>query len=126
MRFRWLFLKQCNEANPHFPGDDASARRLADSRFGQQVVAMPTPGIADLIASLSLCDCVICSDGGAVHLAAALGKPVLCFFGSEDRRLWYPWGVPYELLQKQSRLVRDIEVEEAWTAFRRLIEKPAI
>jgi len=112
-----------NEANPHFPGDDASARQLANGSCGEQVVALPTPGIGDLIASLSLCDYVVCSDGGPVHLAAALGKPVLCFFGSEDPRIWYPWGVPYELLQKESRLVRDIEVEEAWTAFRRLVEK---
>jgi ADP-heptose:LPS heptosyltransferase len=115
-----------NEANPYFPGDDASAQRLANGNCSRPVVAMPTPGIADLIASLSLCDCVICSDGGPVHLAAALGKPVLCFFGSEDRRLWYPWGVPYELLQRESRLVRDIEVEEAWAAFRRLLEATAL
>jgi ADP-heptose:LPS heptosyltransferase len=84
---------------------------------------MPSPGLAELIAGLSLCDYVVCSDGGPVHLAAALGKPVLCFFGGENRQLWYPWGVPYELLQTDSKQVRDISVDAAWAAFERLMDK---
>jgi ADP-heptose:LPS heptosyltransferase len=109
--------------NPRFPGDDASAESLARGLHVRRIVRMRTPDVAELIASLSLCDYVVCSDGGPVHLAAALGKPVLCFFGGEDRSLWYPWGVPYELLQKETRQVRDISIEDAWSAFQRLVEK---
>jgi ADP-heptose:LPS heptosyltransferase len=109
--------------NPRFPGDDASAEALTRGPAARHIVPMPTSDVTELIAALSLCDYVVCSDGGPVHLAAALGKPVLCFFGGEDRSLWYPWGVPYELLQKETKQVRDISVEEAWSAFQRLVEK---
>ena len=109
--------------NPRFPGDDASAASLARGLAGRRVVPMPTPDVTELIASLSLCDYVVCSDGGPVHLAAALRNPVLCFFGGEDRRLWYPWGVPYELLQKDTKQVSDISLDDAWSAFQRLVEK---
>jgi heptosyltransferase-3 len=112
--------------NALFPGDDESARMLVATTGARQIVAMPTGGLDELIASLSVCDYVISSDGGPVHLAAALGKPVLCFFGSENRHLWYPWAVDYELLQTDSKQVRDISVEAAWRAFERLREKTGI
>ncbi len=103
-----------------FPGDDDSAKQLAQSKPGGRLLAIPTSGLSDLIASLAVCDYVICSDGGPVHLAAALGKPVVCFFGSERPELWHPWGVPYRLLQPASRNVADITVEEALRAFSEL------
>ena len=71
------------------------------------VAACPTEELAELIAGLSLCEAVICSDGGAMHLAAGLGKPILCLFGQSDATRWHPWGVPYELLQAESRDVAD-------------------
>ncbi len=99
-----------------FPGDDDSAMRLAaGAKVG--VVALPTQSLADLIATLAVCDYVICSDGGPVHLSAALGKPVVCFFGSEQPELWHPWEVPYRLLQPASRYVADISVDETVAAF---------
>lgn len=103
-----------------FPGDDDSARGLAQTRPGGRLLAIPTAGLSDLIASLAVCDYVICSDGGPVHLAAALGKPVVCFFGSERPELWHPWGVPYRLLQPESRNVKDIPVADALSAFSQL------
>lgn len=100
-----------------FPGDDDSAQRLSASVPHGSLVALPTQSLADLIASLAICDYVICSDGGPVHLAAALGKPVVCLFGSERPELWHPWNVPYRLLQPASRHVADIEVNEVLAAF---------
>lgn len=100
-----------------FPGDDESAQHLCASAASGGLVAMPTESLAGLIASLAVCDYVICSDGGPVHLAAALGKPVVCFFGSERPELWHPWKVPYRLLQPASRNVADIAVDEAVAAF---------
>ena len=106
-----------------FPGDDDSARQLAQSKPGGRLLAIPTSGLSDLIASLAVCDYIICSDGGPVHLAAALGKPVVCFFGSERPELWHPWSVPYRLLQPASRNVADITVAEALSAFSALADK---
>jgi ADP-heptose:LPS heptosyltransferase len=63
---------------------------------------------------------MVCSDGGAMHVGAGLGLPMLSFFGNSDAGTWYPWGVPKEVLQKPSRDVDDISVEDAVEAFGRL------
>ncbi len=107
-------------ANPLHPGDDAKAEIIVESLKNIPVIAYPTTHLGQLIAALSLCRTLICSDGGAMHIAAALGKPVLCFFGNSDRTRWYPWGVPHVLLQPQSLNVADIRVDEALAGFERL------
>ena len=84
---------------------------------------MHTEHLSELIAGLSLCDAAVLSDGGAMHVAAGLGKPLVCFFGNSPAERWHPWGVPYELLQKPSRDVSDIRVDEAAAAFGRLIAR---
>ena len=106
--------------NPRFPGDDDSAREISARCAAERFAALPTSGLAQLIASLAVCDAIICSDGGPVHMAAALGKPVVSLFGSERPELWHPWGVPYRLLQPASRNVRDVTVDEALAAWREL------
>jgi heptosyltransferase-3 len=106
--------------NPLFPGDDDNALEISSRCTGNAVLTLPTEGLRNLIAGLAVCDYVICSDGGPVHLASALGKPVVCLFGSEHPELWHPWGVPYRLLQPGSRMVRDVTVQEVLTAWREL------
>lgn len=109
--------------DPLHPGDDAQAKRLMLELAGWPVVPVPTRTLAELVSGLSLADIVICSDGGAMHIAAGLGKPIVCFFGNSDAHRWHPWGVPYELLQKGSRDVADITVEETLAAFERLMAR---
>jgi heptosyltransferase III len=106
--------------DPRFPGDDESARQLAGAFSGDPVLAMRTQDLGQLIASLAACDMVVCSDGGPVHLAAALGKPVVCFFGGEQPEVWHPWGVPYRLLRAPSHIASDIGVDEALAAIAEL------
>jgi ADP-heptose:LPS heptosyltransferase len=84
------------------------------------LLALSTQRLPELIAGLSLCDRVVCSDGGAMHIAAALGKPIVCLFGNSDAARWHPWGVPHVVLQKESRNVADISVDEACAAFAQL------
>lgn len=112
-----------DNTNPMHPGDDAKAKEIMDALPDVPILAYPTQRLVQLIAGLSLCDQVICSDGGAMHLAAGLGKPVLCFFGKSDASRWHPWGVPHVLLQPASLEVADIGVEDALAGFARLLEK---
>ena len=102
------------------PGDDAKARVVMNAAGNVPLIAYPTRELKDLAAALSLADYVICSDGGAMHIAAALGKPILCFFGDSDAARWHPWGVPYRLLQPDSRDAADISPAAALQAFREL------
>lgn len=115
------------EDNPLHPGDDAKARELmrqlaAGATAG--VTARPTASLAELIAALGECDALICADGGAMHLAAGLGLPIVCLFGNSGAARWRPWGVPYRLLQKPSLDVADITVDEVLDAFASLTVSP--
>jgi ADP-heptose:LPS heptosyltransferase len=112
-----LFWAPGNEHDPRHPGDDAKALRILDQVRSLPVEPVDTRTLQDLPRGLSVCDAVVCSDGGAMHLAAALGKPIVCFFGDSPAWHWHPWGVPYRLLQPPSLDAGDITVEEALAAF---------
>lgn len=118
-----LFWSPGDSTNPMHPGDDAKANEIMDSLPDVPILAYPTHELGQLIAGLSLCRMVVCSDGGAMHLAAGLGKPILCFFGKSESARWYPWGVPYVLLQPQSLDVKDVSVEEAYDGVKNLLDQ---
>jgi ADP-heptose:LPS heptosyltransferase len=110
------------EDNPLHPGDDAKAADLVTrADLGPAVLPRPTHSLEELIAALAECDALICADGGAMHLAAGLGKPIVCLFGNSGAARWHPWGVPYRLLQKPSLEVADIGVDEVAAAFAELL-----
>lgn len=110
-----------SEHNPQHPGDDEKADAVIRRVAGLPLLAWPTAQLADLIAALSLADAVLCADGGAMHLAAGLGKPIACLFGDSGPSRWQPWGVPHVVLQPASRDVADLSVAEAVAALEKLI-----
>jgi ADP-heptose:LPS heptosyltransferase len=112
VRFLLLWSPGADD-NPLHPGDDAKARDVMN-RIGPAaaVTPRPTETLAELIGALAECDALICADGGAMHLGAGLGLPIVCLFGSSGAQRWRPWGVPYRLLQKLSADVADISVAE--------------
>ena len=101
--------------NPRHPGDDEAAAEVL--RGAPAAVPVPTPDLATLIAVLSLADRVICPDGGAMHLAAALGKPVVALFGDSPVERWRPWGVPYQVVRPVSRDLADLPLQDVLDAF---------
>ncbi len=120
--FRFMLLwAPGSESNPLHPGDDEKAQTILQTVGDLQVLPYPTQALGELIAGLSVCESVICSDGGAMHLAAGLGKPILCFFGNSEPNRWHPWGVPYHVLQHTSKEVTKISVEETLAAFTQLM-----
>jgi ADP-heptose:LPS heptosyltransferase len=112
-----LFWAPGSADHPQHPGDDEKAAAVMKATRDLPVLAWPTQELPALVAGLALCDRVVCSDGGAMHVAAALGKPIVCFFGNSDATLWRPWGVPYELVQPASRDVAHVSVDQALAAF---------
>lgn len=119
-----LFWAPGDENNPQHPGDDQKAERILAQLQGLPVMPMPTTTLRQLIAGVSLCEQFICSDGGAMHVAAGLGKPIVCFFGDSGATQWRPWGVPHVLLQPDSRNVADISVAETLEAYRQVLRLP--
>ncbi|MDB5813204.1 MAG: hypothetical protein JWN23_321 [Rhodocyclales bacterium] len=113
-----LFWSPGDESNPLHPGDDRKAAAILAACSELPVHACPTLQLSDLIAGLSVCDRVLCSDGGHMHLAAAIGKPIVCLFGKSDAARWHPWRVPYTLLQAPSQDVSDVTVDEVLASLR--------
>ena len=104
------------------PGDDEKANAIAGAVGGKAaLLPWPTTALADLIGALSMCDLLVCSDGGAMHLAAGLGKPIACFFGDSPVARWRPWGVRHVILQATSHKVEDVPVEQAMGAIAALL-----
>ena len=46
--------------------------------------------VAALMGVLERCDLLVSNDSGAMHLASALGRPVVAIFGATDERLTAP------------------------------------
>jgi heptosyltransferase-3 len=112
-----LFWSPGPENHPRHPGDDGKAAELVAALAGRvPLLPYPTSELADLQGGLAACDLVVCADGGAMHLAAGLGKPVAALFGDSPAARWRPWGVPYRVLQPDSGDVRDLGVEPVLAA----------
>lgn len=107
------------EDNPLHPGDDSAAGWIAAN--AGHPLCYRTETVIELIAALSLVSAVVSLDGGAMHLAAGLGKPVLAIWGTTDRTRWAPWGVPHVILQKSGKPASSIRPEEAFAALKRLL-----
>ena len=106
--------------NPRHPGDDEAARQVVEMANNPDVVPLATPDLKTLIAALSLAGRVVCPDGGAMHLAAALGKPVVALFGDSPVNRWRPWGVPHRVVRPESRDLADLALEPVLEAFQAL------
>lgn len=104
--------------NPRHPGDDEAAAVVLQA--APAAIPVPTPDLKTLIAALSLAGRVVCPDGGAMHLAAALGKPVVALFGDSPVERWRPWAVPHRVLRPESRDLADLALEPVLDAFRAL------
>ena len=115
-----LFWAQGDENNPQHPGDNQKAQAILTAVSDLPVFPFETKQLRDLIAGIDCCDQFICSDGGAMHIAAGLGKPLLCFFGDSNAQQWYPWQVTHQLLQPDSKQVKDISPKMAHAAFTQL------
>ncbi len=73
------------------PGDQALVRQVADQLGGTRMVsvagAVSLPDLAGVLAAL---DVLVTGDTGPMHLAAAVGTPVVALFGPSDPRRYGP------------------------------------
>ncbi len=81
------------------PGEEAlvdDIRRRADTHL---VALKPLGGLAALAALAAACDAFLGHDSGPMHVAAAVGTPVVALFGSQNATLWRPTGERHTVLQ---------------------------
>ena len=117
-----LFWSPGTPNHPQHPGDDALAETLL-TQSHLPLSGYPTQDLRTLMTGLAAIDLMIMSDGGAMHIAAALGKPMVCFFGESSPQRWHPWMCPHELLQPPSHQIKDVSVEQVLKSLRSLMHK---
>ena len=118
-----LFWAPGSNDDPLHPGDDDLADLLC--RDCDTVEPVPTQTLAELIRGLTATDLVVCPDGGALHMAAALDRPVVALFGCTDPSVWRPWGVDHVVLEGHGR-AECIDAAEAATAALTMLQRRAI
>ncbi|MBS4099350.1 MAG: glycosyltransferase family 9 protein [Sulfuricella sp.] len=117
-----LFWSPGKADNPSHPGDDEKAAAILAGCGDLPIFPLHTEKLEELIAGLACVDRLFCSDGGAMHVAAALGKPIVCLFGESNAASWHPWGVPHVILQPESRRVEEVGVEAVFSAHEKLLK----
>lgn len=105
---------------------DPSEKELCDgiaAQIGSQALSLAgRTGFAQWLRVLSLSQCVVCNDSGGMHVASALGVPVVAIFGITDPTKTGPTSPWSRVLQKsetRSRAVPRIS-EEATAALNRI------
>ena len=72
------------------PGEESLARDVA-GRSGGAATAAPPTSVADLVELARAACLMIAGDTGPLHIAAAVGTPVIGLFGPTDPRRNGPW-----------------------------------
>jgi predicted lipopolysaccharide heptosyltransferase III len=111
--------------------DHAAVQQIATAmKTSFRSVAGKTP-LRDLAAVLERATLMVTNDNGPMHLAAAVGTPIVGLFGPSDPRVWGPWGEGHRTFYKQldcracfhpdcfrgdENCMRLISLEEVWAA----------
>lgn len=89
------------------PGDDQLASQLA-SAF-PSLLAKPIINLRGLMVAFSACDLIVGSDGGAMHIAAALDAPTITLFGDIDSLVWRPYSKKGIAISSPSDTLADLD-----------------
>ncbi len=109
----------------------------AEQHACQQVAAAAAPNginlagattLHELAAVLSLSAAVLCNDSGGMHLAAALGTPLVALYGITNPAQTGPLGDKIRILQHSEQRSRDVprRSEEAQKALRAISAAEAV
>ena len=105
------------------PEDGTLVHRVADQIDARPVLGLSLGGLSALLAS---CQLLVTNDTGPMHLAAAVGTPVVAVFGPENAGRYGPFLPPekciivqhavdcapctlYECTELQHRCMRDLD-----------------
>ena len=104
------------------PGDEELVPAALNAAEGKASVLPITESYPDFAAFLAMADIVVTADGSTVHLASALGKPVVALY-SEARTAtaWRPWGVSNRTVSSPSGGMSALETSQVLSAIEGLV-----
>jgi ADP-heptose:LPS heptosyltransferase len=97
------------------PTDQQSAHEIAECMGSKRVIAVDTPGPLDLAALLETCAFLFTPEGGAAHLAAAVGAPALVLWSEGPFKKWYSRGKRHAFVHATAG-EKTIPIERVWQA----------
>lgn len=105
------------------PGEEGLARAVVDSSEGGAVLSPPL-GLRLLAALLRRAVLFVGADTGPMHLAWAVGCPVIALFGPTDPRLNAPLGSDHVVLRK-GLAMEALSVQDVLEAAQGVLRRPA-
>ena len=84
------------------PGEEVDAHKLFE-QVGEPSHLAPPTGLASLCALLAQARLFVGGDSGPLHLACAVGCPVVGIYGPTDPLVNQPWGVPHAAVAPSGR-----------------------
>jgi ADP-heptose:LPS heptosyltransferase len=90
------------------PNDIKNAKWLEKNT---KATYIPTNSLLDLCGVISNMKLFITLDGGAMHIAPALGIKTIAISGKTNMDKWYPWGYKDLVIQDKTKIAENIELE---------------
>jgi ADP-heptose:LPS heptosyltransferase len=81
------------------PGEQPLLERIRSAAKAPLAVAPPPTDVVSFAALVAQVDAFLCHDSGPMHIAAAVGTPVIALFGSQNATIWRPLGARHSVLQ---------------------------
>ena len=97
------------------PMDQQVAHEVAMSMASKRVIALDTPGPMDLAALMEKALVLFTPEGGAAHLAAAMGTPALVLWSEGPFNKWRSRGERHAYIHAE-RGEKFVPVDRAWEA----------
>jgi heptosyltransferase-3 len=119
------------------PGEEKDVREL-QSKMSQPSILLPQTSLKQLGAIVKRCNLFVTNDSGPMHIAAAVGTPVVAIFGPTNPMLQGPVGSGHEIVRNErldclccnytdcpigNPCMLELSVEEVMDGVRRAIAK---
>jgi len=119
------------------PAERPLAEEIAQAMEHMPAIVAGETSLRELLALMSECRLIVTNDSGPMHLAAALGVPLVAIFGSTDERATGPVGARVRIVKHRVacspcglrecpvdfRCLRGISVEEVFRATLELVKQ---
>ena len=91
------------------PGQENLAHEVASATRSRATV-MYGLDLKELAALLEMARVFVGNDSGPMHVAAALGRPVVAVWGSSQRTVWHPWSdAPWLIVRQETSQESEIK-----------------
>jgi heptosyltransferase-2 len=117
------------------PGEMEIGRDIESFMSEKPLNLIGRTSVRQMMAIINRCRLMVTNDSGPMHVAAALGVPIVAIFGPTDHTTTYPWAKRYRIVRKDvecapclkrqcptdHRCMKEITAEDVLMAARQLL-----